>query len=322
MNCPNHPRNEATGYCSVCAAFGCPECLFEHEGNTLCQKHYRPIAEKLDEERKHSRERQKPSRQRLVVRYQNKTIERGACFALNPQDPGFHLDIVGPDGIPVGKSKFIDFRDLKAVFYVKSFDGKFDKSVVYREWAPEGAELVVEFKDGEVIQGFSMRRYRGDEPRFYLIPKDPSGNNISILVEASAVQRVCTPQEYAASKALAREQKKEKRELAEDLSQEETMGDFFFETRNYTGALQQYELAAKKFPDVNRIKKKMLVTQYDIGVQHIKRRNYTDALSCMEAILKVDPRNPHALKKAKQLRHVLDKTGKSGGAPESASKNE
>ena len=313
MNCPDHSRNEATGYCSVCGEFGCPECLFEHQGSLLCRKHYRPIAQKIEEERKHDLQRKKAGRQRLVVRYKENRRQRGVCFALNPQDAGFHLDLVDDKGMPAGQTKFIEFQDLKAVFYVKSFDGKFDKSVVYREWSPEGTELVVEFNDGEVVRGFSLRRYRGDEPRFYLIPKDSSSNNISILVEASAVNQVCSPEEYEQIKTRERDQKKEQ-EIAEDLSQEETMGDFYFETRNYAAALAQYELAAKKYPSLRRIRKKILVTQYDIGVQHIKRRHYADALACMEGILKADPRNPHAAKKAKQLRRVLEKTGSTGGS--------
>ncbi len=306
MKCPNHPRNEATGYCSVCGAFGCPECLHEHESRVLCRKHYRPIAQKIEGQKKRERLRKKYARQRLVVRYKEGRVKRGMCFALNPQDVEFHLDVVGDAGVPTGESALVRFEDLKAVFYVKSFDGKFNKTAVQQEWMPEGGELVVKFKDGEVIRGISLHRYRGDEPRFYVIPKDPKSNNISILVEASAVERVYRPEEYEAQRARQREERKD-REVAQDLSREETMGDFYFETRNYTAALRQYEAAAKKHPKTRRIRKKLLVAQYDVGVQHIKRREYEEALACMEEVLKTDPHNSHAVKKARQLRRIIAK---------------
>ena len=155
---------------------------------------------------------------------------------------------------------------------------------------------------------FSLRRYRGDESRFYLIPKDPKSNNVSILVEASAVEGVYLPEEYQALRVREREESRREQEVATDLSREETMGDFYFETRNYAAALKQYELAAHKYPATRRLRKKMLVAQYDVGVQHIKRRNYTEALACMEEVMKVDPHNAHALKKAKQLRRIIQKT--------------
>jgi len=311
MKCPNHPRSEATGYCSVCGAFGCQDCLHEHEGNVLCRKHYRPVAQKIEEQKRHDAVRKRHARQLLVVRYKENRRDRGVCYGLNTQDEGFHLDHVDEAGVPLGKSSFVRFADLKAVFNVKSFNGKFDKSAVYREWRPEGAEQVVKFEDGEVIQGFTLRRYRGNEPRFYLIPKDPATNNVSILVEASAVAGIYTPEEYEAQRVRLREEhraKEKEEDVAADLSREETMGDFYFETRNYAAAFEQYELAARQHPKSRRIQKKMLVTKYDIGVQHIKRRHYEKALACMADVLKTDPNNRHAMKKTKQLRRIIEKT--------------
>ncbi len=308
MKCPNHSKNEVTGYCSVCGDLGCRECLTEHEGNLLCRKHYRPIAKKLEDEKKQFERRKRFARQRLVVRYKDKRRERGVSFNLSPQDEGFNLDLVDDAGKLTGESHYVNFDELKAVFYVKSFDGRFDKSTVYKEWIPEGKEMVVKFQDGEVIRGFSLHLYRGDEPRFYLIPNDPESNNISILVERSAVEAVYLPEEYEAERARRKEERKKAGDdVAEDLSQEETTGDFYFDTRNYTAALQQYESAARKYPMSRRLRKKLLVTRYNVGVHHIKRHEYEKALECMEAVLKADPQNSHAMKKATQLRRVMNK---------------
>lgn len=251
--------------------------------------------------------RKRKSRQRLVVRYFEGAVKYGVCYALNPEDSGFHLDLVDENGITSGETEYIKFSDLKAVFYVKSFDSKYDKSAQYRDWTPEGSELVVEFKDGEKIRGFSLHAYSPDAERFHLIPSDTTTNNISILVEASAVKEVYTPEQYK-QKKLAEKEARKNQEVSGDVSQAETMGDFYFETRNYGGALQQYKAAAKEHPQCLRLRKKMLAAEYNVGVQYIKTREYDKALAYMERILKVDPKNSHALKKAHKLRRIIERS--------------
>ncbi len=313
MKCPNHPQADATGYCSVCGTFGCPECLTLHEGNLLCSKHYRPIARKIEEERRTLEQRRKHPRQRLVVRYLDGRTLYGVSFALNTREPAFHLDLVDANGTPVGQTVPVRFQDLKAVFLVKSFDGHFDKSLRYREYTPEGGELVVRFRDGEVVRGFSLQRYDPVEPRFHLIPSDPATNNISIVVERSAVEGVYAPEEY---KAKLIEEREALGSDASGISQEESTGDFYFETRNYAAALEQYLDAAHKFPQVRRLQKKLFLTRYNVGIEHIKRREYDKALASLEFVLKADPRNERVRKKVAQLRHIVEKTQRKSAAPE------
>ncbi|MDQ1256480.1 MAG: hypothetical protein QG656_1076, partial [Candidatus Hydrogenedentes bacterium] len=295
-----------TGYCIVCGDLGCGECLNEHENQLYCEKHFRPFAKQLQEQERRQQVRQKFARQRLVIRYKDKRRLSGVSFTLNPRGTEFHLDVVNTEGVPTGESVLVKFDELKAIFYVKSFDGNFDKSTIYREWIPEGKEMVVKFTDGEVIRGFSLQQYKGDEIRFYLIPNDPSSNNISMLIERSAVEQVFVASEYEAQRAKEREERKTP-DVIEDLSQEETMGDFNFENRNYEAALALYEDAIRKFPMSRRLRKKILVVQYNIGVQHIKRHKYKEALECMDFVLKADPQNPHAIRKTLQLRKILEK---------------
>lgn len=316
MKCPNHPRNEVTGYCGTCAAFGCPECLKEHEGQLLCPAHYRPIAYKLEEERKREEIRRKHARQRLVVRYADGRLVYGITFALSPKDTGFRLERCDKNDATTGETVQVRFSELKAVFYVKSFDGKFDKTAGQREMTPEGAELVVKFKDGETLRGYSLHRHDPDEPRFYLIPREPKSNNVSILIERAATEGIYTPEEFSAMKAEERKAQKAPEAVAATLSQEETMGDFYFETRNYPAAVEQYRLALKKFPQVARLRKKIASAEYNIGINYIKRRQYPQALAQMESVLKGDPRNSHAHKKVAQLRHIIEKEKSGRGTVE------
>lgn len=307
MQCPNHSRTETIGYCCVCASFGCSECLKLHEGNLYCRRHYQPIAQKIEEEKRHEDAKKRRPRQLLAVRYTDGRCQYGVCYALNLRDPAFYLDLVDSAGAPIGKTETIRFQHLKAVFLVKSFDGHFDKTVRYKEWTPEGAELVAEFKDGEVLRGTTLHRYDPNEPRFHLIPSEPDTNNISILVEASALTRIYTVPEY--TEKIQREQEALREQESATLSQEETTGDFYFETRNYPQALEQYRLAAAKFPQSPRLRKKVLLAQYNVAVQYIKRHEYKQALASMEAILKADPRNERVAKKVSQLRHIIQKEG-------------
>jgi tetratricopeptide (TPR) repeat protein len=281
--------------------------LKAHEGNLYCRRHYQPIAQKLEEERRHEEMRKKRPRQLLVARYMDGRCKYGVSFALNIREAGFHLDVTDISGVPLGKTEDIRFQDLKAVFLVKSFDGRFDKDVQYKEWVPEGSELMVEFKDGEVVRGLSLRRYEPNDPRFHLIPNDPKTNNISIVVEASAVKSVSTPEEYIARRTREREEAREQGDAT--LSQEESTGDFYFETRNYPSALEQYRLAAAKFPQSSRLRKKIILAQYNVAMHHIKRHEYKLALLNLESVLKADPRNERVAKKTAQLRHIIEKEG-------------
>lgn len=311
MKCPNHPQNDATGYCQVCGDLGCSTCLKEHAGGFLCPKHYRPVAEKMGEVKRQEEIRRKHPRKLMVVRYKDGRREYGITYALNLRESGFHLDLVTPDGTPLEKTIPIQFDELKAVFIVKSFDGNYDKRLRHKEWNAEGEKLVVEFQDGEVIHGTTLLHYDAREPRFNLVPDEQETNNLSIIVERTAVKGIYTPEQYKAKVAEEWVAQKESGVGPAALTQEETTGDFYFETRNYPAALEQYRLAITKYPEAKRVQKKILTVYYNIGVEHIKRRDYAKALQYMEVVLKTDPHNERVLKKASQLRHIIEKEGNS-----------
>ena len=88
------------------------------------------------------------------------------------------------------------------------------------------------------------------------------------------------------------------------------MGDFYFETRNYSASLEQYAVAQKKYPDSKRLRRKIMASQFNIGVAFIKRRDYAQALDCMQKVLQMDPANEHAKKKYQQLRKIVERPDK------------
>jgi Tfp pilus assembly protein PilF len=131
-------------------------------------------------------------------------------------------------------------------------------------------------------------------------------------VEKSAVSNVFTPEEYAEHKKRLKQERSQKEGTPTKLTQQETMGDFYFETRNYEAALEQYKEALHENPGSHRLHKKVAASNYNIGVQFIKRRQYDRALAIMEDVLRADPANGHARKKSLQLRKIIERSKQAG----------
>jgi hypothetical protein len=123
----------------------------------------------------------------LVVQLGDRTIKG---YAEKSQWPS-----PGELGIPeaprsfrrVGSNKIekIQLDGVKAIFFVKSFEGKWHDDLRFHDHlpAPECLWVRVTFGDGEVIEGL----IRNDanhvvHPGFYMSPIDPEGNNWLIYV--------------------------------------------------------------------------------------------------------------------------------------------
>ncbi|MGO9340636.1 MAG: DUF6982 domain-containing protein [Terracidiphilus sp.] len=77
-------------------------------------------------------------------------------------------------------------KDVKAIFYVESFDGNSDHSQLnFHTRAPivHGIWMRCQFRDGEVMEGivYNSLRYLVD-PGFFLLPTDPGSNNKLVYV--------------------------------------------------------------------------------------------------------------------------------------------
>lgn len=80
----------------------------------------------------------------------------------------------------------IPVKEIKAVFYVNSFDGDSDhKQLNFHTRAPivHGIWMRLQFLDGEVMEGivFNSIRYLVD-PGFFFLPTDPGSNNKLVYV--------------------------------------------------------------------------------------------------------------------------------------------
>lgn len=126
---------------------------------------------------------------RVVARYADGQTVKGTTQDFFPNRPAFHV-------LPTGGGAGIEVRcrQLKALFFVKSFEGNPSrKDLVGFVAAPpetaQGKKIAVRFKDGEILCGYSLS-YAPDREGFFLFPADTGTNNIRIFVVAAATAEV------------------------------------------------------------------------------------------------------------------------------------
>jgi hypothetical protein len=138
-----------------------------------------------------------PSRRRLwasrspgraVARYADGRILKGYAD-FDPEQPQFRLIPLGesdPEGVEVV------VEDLKALFFVRTFDGnpEYDESKDLYQPRPAGTRKVsVRFLDGEELVGYTREfdRYRGG---LFFVPLDPRSNNLRVFAVFDAISGV------------------------------------------------------------------------------------------------------------------------------------
>jgi hypothetical protein len=89
-----------------------------------------------------------------------------------------------------GEQTEIHIEELKALFFVKSFDGDKRHEKNYADKVPGGGRKIkVKFSDGETITGYTTG-YSAGRAGFYMVPADLKGNNERIFVVASATEAI------------------------------------------------------------------------------------------------------------------------------------
>jgi hypothetical protein len=121
---------------------------------------------------------------KVIVRLKDGKVMKGRTEDFFPNKAQFHLTTLEKN------QEIIQVETLKAIFYVKDYDG--DQSRDYRytdQIAGGGRKIKVEFSDGEEIVGYTQG-YSPDRPGFFLAPADTKGNNERIFVVQSATKKV------------------------------------------------------------------------------------------------------------------------------------
>jgi hypothetical protein len=121
----------------------------------------------------------------VVVHFPDGTLLKGVTNNFFPNKDRFHLT-----DKDTGQVLEVPLVDLKAVFFVKSFEGNQDyQERSDAERTAVGKRIQVDFKDGETLVGYSQG-YSPDRKGFFVFPADPDSNNDRIFVLTAATQAV------------------------------------------------------------------------------------------------------------------------------------
>ena len=121
----------------------------------------------------------------MVVRYLDGRVAKGYSNDFYPTKDRFPLM-----DHRTGAQIDVQFSELKAVFFVKSFDSDGDlrpRDDIERFGV--GRKLLVKFNDGEELIGFSAT-YGPGRKTFILFPGDPDCNSQKIVITLDATERV------------------------------------------------------------------------------------------------------------------------------------
>jgi hypothetical protein len=131
-------------------------------------------------------------RNRIVVHYRDGRILKGYTHDLHSTVEMFHLTSALDAGR--GQVHEVQVADLRAIFFVKTFEGDryYSEKKKYNEVDSsklQGMKIKVTFGDGEVIRGVTLG-YNKKKKGFFVIPVDSQSNNDRIFVLADALESV------------------------------------------------------------------------------------------------------------------------------------
>ena len=121
----------------------------------------------------------------MVVRYADGRVLKGYAD-FDPEQPSF---LFVPQDDPDGEGVEVAMADLKAVFFVRSFEGDpaHDESKdLYQTRPPDTRKVSVHFRDGEELVGHTRQldRYRAG---LFFTPLDPRSNNVRVFAVFDAL---------------------------------------------------------------------------------------------------------------------------------------
>ena len=127
---------------------------------------------------------------KVVVRFADGRMVKGTTADFVPTKDLFHVNVTtnsaGAKPVEINKS------DLKALFFVKDFEGD-PQHVESNEFDPShplpGRRIRVVFKDGEILVGITTG-YQPGRPGFFLVPADSSSNIERCYVVTAATREV------------------------------------------------------------------------------------------------------------------------------------
>lgn len=127
----------------------------------------------------------------VVARFRDGRTIKGMTHDFGPQKKFFHVTLTGEKS---GKALEVLFSDLKAVFFVRSLEGKKDhppaKTGMEEGFKTGSATKVkITFFDGETLTGTTYG-YTPDREGFFVVPVEENSNNLRIFIISDAVKKI------------------------------------------------------------------------------------------------------------------------------------
>lgn len=127
---------------------------------------------------------------KVVVRFADGRTVKGMTADFLPTKDVFHVNVTADAA--AAKPMEIRMGDLKAVFFVKDFQGD-SQHVNSNEFDPSrppaGRKIRVEFKDGETLVG-TTSGYQPGRPGFFVVPADSGSNTERCYIITAATKAV------------------------------------------------------------------------------------------------------------------------------------
>lgn len=124
---------------------------------------------------------------KIVVRTAAGEIIKGHSGDFSRHKPSFLLS--STDGA-IRTNQIIELKDLKAIFFVKSFEGNFlhKRKLYFGNDDSYGQKIIVTFKDGEEFIGRVETMHSDpDDSGFFIFPLDSESNIIRAFFLNSAI---------------------------------------------------------------------------------------------------------------------------------------
>ncbi len=117
---------------------------------------------------------------KVVVHTVRAEILKGYTADFSKDRPGFLLS-TEEDGVRINQK--IELKDLKAVFFVKSFEGNFLHKTLHTfdDLSGYGKKVLVKFRDGERFYG-RVEVLKPEDQGFFIYPLDTESNTIRAFV--------------------------------------------------------------------------------------------------------------------------------------------
>lgn len=122
---------------------------------------------------------------KVVLHFLDEKVLKGITNDFFPHKDFFHMT-----DNESGEVLEIDIFDLKAVYFVKTFEGNpnyRERDDVERKGF--GKKIKLHFRDGETLIGYTQG-FSPNRPGFFVFPCDPNSNNDRIFVVNAATDEI------------------------------------------------------------------------------------------------------------------------------------